>query len=119
MNLVDHARRELALTNEDPEVAASLIAAVEAFAAYDGHSGASHMAARNILHTLLGHGQLSPLTDSPDEWFEPADGLWQSTRRPDAFSTDGGKTYYLVDEPRETRQTYTSAPTAEETETHG
>jgi hypothetical protein len=40
-NLVDHARRELELCQEDPDYAESIVRAVEAFASYDGHSGGS------------------------------------------------------------------------------
>jgi hypothetical protein len=105
VTLVEHARRELALcgqTAEDPEYAASIVAAVEAFASY-GHSGGSAMIARQQLHALLGFRALSPLTDAPAEWIDRTaisggHPLWQSTRDPQAFSTDAGATYYLLDE---------------------
>jgi hypothetical protein len=45
------------------------------------------------------------LTDDPKEWvqheesiFPGQDGCWQNKRRGEAFSTDGGKTYYLLSE---------------------
>lgn len=104
-NLVDHARRELELCgqlNEDPAYAASVLAAIGAIASYDGHSGYSAMAAREQLHTLLGFGNLSPLTDDPDEWMligvQGAGHVWQSRRNGQAFSEDGGATYYVLDE---------------------
>ena len=109
MTLVEHARRELDLcgqTAEDPEYAASLIKAVEAFASYDGHSGGSMMAAVEQLGRLLRFQPLSPLTADPAEWFNHGEMgaqayLWQSKRQPSVFSTDGGRTWYDMDERNE------------------
>lgn len=109
-NLVTHARAELERIGqfkEDPEFAESIVGAVAAFAAY-GHSGGSAGAGIAMLHELLQFKPLGPLTDDPDEWQhvgaqEPrtptgTGEVWQSRRRSDAFSEDGGKTYYLVDD---------------------
>lgn len=103
-NLVKHAERELRLlgqTTEDPEYAASIIKAVEAFASY-GHSGGSAMTAIAQLHQLLQFRTLTPLTSNSDEWMdrsaESGHPLWQSIRDPAAFSTDGGQTWYYVDD---------------------
>lgn len=117
MSLVEHARRELALcgqTAEDPEYAESIVKAVEAFASY-GHSGGSASVAIQQLHTLLKFGTLSPLTDDPSQWMNVTDRpaeMWQSLRDPSAFSQDGGKTYYLLDESSDAgrRVTHTSKP---------
>lgn len=114
MSLVEHAKRELDLCGqaaEDPGYAASLVAAVAAFASY-GHSGGSATVAINQLTTLLHFGALSPLTSDPEEWIDRSDmsstPLWQSRRNPAVFSEDGGKTHYLLDEqPRQARE---SAP---------
>ncbi|MER7331677.1 MULTISPECIES: hypothetical protein [unclassified Micromonospora] len=103
MSLVEHAKRELELCGqfaEDPAYAQSLVAAVAAFASY-GHSGGSAGIAIHQLTTLLQYGNLAPLTDAPDEWMHVTDadgGLWQNRRNSEAFSTDGGKTYYLLSE---------------------
>lgn len=104
-NLVDHARRELDLsgqTEESPAYAAALIAAVAAFASYDGHSGGSAAIAVEHLHALLQFRTLSPLTPNPDEWIDRTDmssaPLWQSVRDPSAMSRDGGQTHYFVDD---------------------
>jgi hypothetical protein len=103
LTLVEHAKRELELCGqaaEDPAYAASLVAAVAAFASY-GHSGGSHYCAVEQLLTLLRFETLSPLTDDPEEWMQVAEsdsrppaGMWQSRRDPGAFSLDGGRTYY-------------------------
>ncbi|MEU0078553.1 hypothetical protein ABZY58_11705 [Micromonospora tulbaghiae] len=104
MSLVEHAKRELELCGqfeEDPAYAQSIVAAVAAFASY-GHSGGSAGVAIHQMTTLLQFGSLSPLTDSPDEWFDVSEmsgtPMWQNRRNSEAFSTDGGKTYYLLSE---------------------
>ncbi len=106
MSLVDHARRELQLCgqfDEDPSYAQSIVAAVAVFASH-GHSGGSAAAAVYQLTTLLSYGTLSPLTSAPEEWMEVGSDTWQSRRNPQAFSQDGGKTYYLLDEVDAARQ---------------
>lgn len=102
--LVEHARRELELcgqTAEDPGFAASLVAAVAAFASY-GHSGGSAGCAVEQLGVLLRFGALSPLTDDADEWLdrtaESGTPMWQSRRCPAAFSDDCGWTFWLLDD---------------------
>ena len=103
-NLVEHAKRELELcgqTAEDPAYAASIVAAVAAFASY-GHSVGSVAVACAQLQVLLAYRTLSPLTSSPDEWLDQSavsgTSLWQSRRDPAAMSRDGGRTWYFVDE---------------------
>ncbi|WP_445520417.1 hypothetical protein [Streptomyces sp. NEAU-174] len=102
-NLVAHARRELRLVGEDRDVIDGLCRVVQAFADM-GHSGASAHYAALYLDKLLRYQPLSELTDNPGEWIDRhADGttptpLWQSARNPEAFSTDGGKTYTLLSE---------------------
>lgn len=104
-NLVEHAKRELEFANVEEDVRPSLIAAVEAFASY-GHSGGSAAVARMILFQLLGFEPLGGLTDNPDEWmnvsgfYDTRQAVWQNCRHSSAFSLDGGKTYYLLDEER-------------------
>lgn len=103
-NLVDHARRELAAIGEsDAEFSNTVVKMVEAFSAY-GHSGGSASVMTAIVTELLQHQNLTPLTDDPAEWFfhgsemSPPDGVWQNIRNGEAFSHDGGKTYYLISE---------------------
>jgi hypothetical protein len=98
--LVEHAIRELKLCgqfDEDPAYAQSIVAAVAAFASF-GNSGGSHGCAVAQFTTLLNYGVLSPLTADSEEWMEVGTGTWQSQRNPQAFSEDGGKTYYILDE---------------------
>ena len=109
MTLVEHAKRELELcgqTAEDPEYAASIVAAVAAFASY-GHSGGSAMVGVEQLYDLLRYRTLSPITSNPDEWIdrsEMSDGhpIWQNLRDSAAMSEDGGQTWYFVDDRRST-----------------
>jgi hypothetical protein len=103
-NLVKHARRELTLIGEEPSTVNGYLKMVQIFANMN-HSGGSASVFIPVLNELLQFHNLSPLTDDPEEWMhigeetwgEPG-GVWQSTRRPDAFSHDGGKTYYLLSE---------------------
>jgi hypothetical protein len=99
-NLVEHAKRELALLGEEPEMTACLVKSVEGFASYPGHSGGSAAIAREMLHTLLDFGNLAALTDDPAEWADRSEvsssPLWQNIRNPKAMSEDGGQTYWLV-----------------------
>ncbi len=98
MSLAEHARQELQragwLGGEDPQSGEAMLAAVEAFAR-GGWSGGSAPYGVAIVTDLLQYKPLSPLTDDPAEWIDHGDNLWQSRRRPDAFSEDGGKTYRL------------------------
>ncbi|WP_234329377.1 MULTISPECIES: hypothetical protein [unclassified Streptomyces] len=102
-NLVAHARRELRILGEDPDTIRGLCKVVQAFADM-GHSGGSAPHAIAYLERLLRFQPLTDLTDDPGEWIDRyAEGmtstpLWQSRRNSEAFSTDGGKTYYLLSE---------------------
>ncbi len=100
-NLADHARRELELIDEDPEFTEGIVKVVQAFADM-GHSGGSAAVAIPMVNELLKFNNLSPLTNDPHEWMNVSDvtgdNMWQSRRNPEAFSRDGGKTYYLLSE---------------------
>jgi hypothetical protein len=99
--LVDHARRELALIGEDEWLTNGLCKVIAAFAEM-GHSGFSAEHSTVVLEKLLRYQPLSPLTDDPAEWEDRSEmsgyPIWQNTRDSRAMSTDGGKTYTLVDE---------------------
>lgn len=121
-NLVKHAIFELdAIGEHDEWMRRGVLDLVRTFAA-QGHSGfsAAHMV--GVLERLLRFQPLSPLTDSPSEWMGVDGGpdmsttTWQSRRQSEAFSQDGGKTYYLLSECEGSqRPMHTSAPAAETT----
>jgi hypothetical protein len=103
-NLVDHARNELELIGEEPETIAGYLKVIQAFADM-GHSGTSAMVAIPVINDLLQFKPLSLLRDDPAEWMHVGEdqwgqegGIWQSRRNPEAFSKDGGKSYYLLSE---------------------
>lgn len=102
-DLVQHARRELELCGQT----------VEGFVSYPGHSGGSAFVAREMLHALLGHQALSPLTDDPTEWIDRSEmsgePWWQNIRDSRAMSHDGGTTYWLIDD--ESKAIHASVPT--------
>lgn len=103
MRLSEHARVELlraGVFDSDPVQAAALLAivgVVDALAATGDISGAE---LAEPLAVLLRHGTLSELSDDPGEWADRREQtgrrLWQSRRNPDAFSEDGGDTYFLL-----------------------
>jgi hypothetical protein len=100
-NLVDHARRELALIGEDDWLTNGVCKVVAAFAEM-GHSGFSAEHTTVVLEKLLRYRPLSPITDDPAEWEDRSEmsgyPIWQNVRDSRAMSKDGGKTYTLVDE---------------------
>lgn len=102
-NLVTHARRELTLVGEDVETINGYLKVIQAFADM-GHSGGSASIAIPTISALLQYKNLKPLTDDIHEWNHVGDAtpdspnIWQSNRNSEAFSNDGGKTYYLLSE---------------------
>lgn len=113
--LVDHAQDELwraGLLDADSDYGGMLgkaaLALVRLFAE-QGHSGFSAAMTTELFGKLARYEPLTPLTDDPAEWQHiDADvagdaTTWQSRRRPDAFSNDGGATYYCLDDPENYR----------------
>jgi hypothetical protein len=109
-NLVRHAMRELDLLGmpEDADDVDKLgrdgvLELVRVFA-NQGHSGGSAPWMIDVVERLLRFEPLTDLTDDPDEWMHIAEemagepNLYQSIRKPSAFSHDGGQTYYLLEE---------------------
>lgn len=100
-NLVEHAKRELGIIGEDPDTIQMYVNVVQAFADF-GHSGGSASVAIPVINQLLQFKNLAPLTNDPDEWNHISEDMagnkntWQSNRNPEAFSDDGGKTYYIL-----------------------
>lgn len=98
--LVRHARQELELINEDPDVINWFLNVIAAFTEY-GHSGYSAAITQAVLSDLLQFKNLYPLTTDPHEWMliggmVKGETLYQSRRNPAAFSNDRGKTYWLT-----------------------
>lgn len=96
-NLVNHARFELELLGEDEATISDYLKVIQAFADA-GHSGGSAACAIPIINRLLQFQNIMPLTNDPSEWNRVGEEMWQNRRRPDAFSRDGGKSYYLLDD---------------------
>ena len=108
-NLVKHARRELELMHEDENMIEWYLEVILAFVNY-GHSGGSASIAIPVINDLLQFKNLCPLTNDPDEWMEVGEELWQNRRNSAAFSTDGGKHHYFVDDPPRLRIIYDTEP---------
>lgn len=103
-NLVKHARHELELIGEEPEVIEWYLRVIREYSTF-GHSGGSAWATAIVLEELLRFRPLTELTDDLDEWqyhgkevWDGNKGVWQNRRDGRAFSHDAGKTYYLVDD---------------------
>lgn len=112
-NLVAHARRELSLCESDPWLIDGIVKIVQSFADM-GHSGGSASITIGIVNELLQYHNLTPLTDDPTDWqdrsVESGYPLWQCRRRSDAFSEDGGATYWLLNEDEAKNKIHISAP---------
>ena len=94
-NLVAHAKRELEMIGEEPEIIEGYLKMIQIFADM-GHSGGSASVFIPTLNQLLQFKNLSPLTDKADDWIEVGPFMWQNRRNSEAFSQDGGKTYTLI-----------------------
>lgn len=106
-NLVKHAREELKLLGCNEEDIADVLKVVEAFASIQPSGGQASWLIP-VINDLLLFNNLSPLTNDPKEWIEVGDGIWQNSRNSEAFSDDGGKTFWLLSEgaTSENRQPY-------------
>ena len=100
-NLVEHARTELALIGEETQTVEGYLKVIQAFADM-GHSGGSASVAIPVINELLQFRNLKGLTADPAEWVDVSEqsgyAMWQSRRNSEAFSEDGGKTYWLLSE---------------------
>ena len=104
MNLVEHAKLELKLAGIEPEYVGPILDMVRIFADM-GHSGTSAEITATIVKDLLDYKNLIPLTDNPEEWthhgaeiWGEKGGIWQNVRNARAFSRDGGKHYWLLED---------------------
>jgi hypothetical protein len=105
MSLIEHGLRELTLAqlfDKDSDYNGAIGTAVMELLgvfARQGHSGGSASQVLYIFNKLARFEALTPLNSDPAGWMYVDDNLWQSTRQSSAFSRDGGKSYYLLDEP--------------------
>jgi hypothetical protein len=118
--LVRHARHELELIGEESETIEGYCRVIQAFADM-GHSGGSASAMIPTLNALLQFKNLRPITNDPREWIhisgeiwggKESEGIWQSNRNPEIFSTDTGKTHYILSERPRVIHTSTDCNTA-------
>jgi hypothetical protein len=100
--LVKHAEDELRLAglfDEDADydgmIGNAVLDLMRVFAS-QGHSGASAYMTMDLLSKVAAWENITDLTDDPAEWNQVTDDLWQSRRRSDAFSADGGRTYKIT-----------------------
>ena len=106
--LIDHAKRELEKIGLSPEAIDDYLAPLEAFDKLLFFDKVQKNNAAQVLADLLLGKTLTTITDDPWEWqlLPGSDtdsdmrGIWQNKRDPKAFSTDGGKTYYYLDQVR-------------------
>ena len=101
-NLVKHARKELELVGEEERTVEGYLRVIQEFADM-GHSGGSASVAIPVINRLLQFKNLKPLTNNPEEWDDRSTEsggvpLWQNNRNSEAFSDNGGKSYYLLSE---------------------
>jgi len=102
--LIRHAEYELKLAgvgNQDSDYGGMLYDAVMDLIrefSKQGHSGMSASMTLAMFDKLARFDALTDVTDNPDEWMEFTDGKWQSRRSSSKFSSDGGKTYYDIDD---------------------
>lgn len=101
-NLVDHARRELEILGCTEEDITDIVKVVQSFAEINP-SGSQAAWMIPLIYKLMQFQNLTPLTDDPKEWVchtppTVAEEVWQNTRCGEAFSTNGGRTYYLLSE---------------------
>ena len=104
-NLVKHAEFEMKLAglyDKDADYGGMIPEAVMKLVrthASEGHSGSSHWLTLEIFNKVINFKTLTPTTSNPIEWSEVAPGVWQNLRQSSTFSTDGGQTWYDLDDP--------------------
>lgn len=109
--LVAHAKEELRRAGlfdkdcYDGMIGKAALRLIETHAA-EGHSGQSSALVVELFQKLAKFEALTPVTDDPSEWEKiPQERLpwsqgelWQNKRQSSLFSTDGGKTFFNVEE---------------------
>lgn len=103
MSLVAYAKRELELaglfdkdSDYNGDTGRAVMELIEVFSK-QGHSGMSASMTREIFYQLSQFKPLGEFTPSIEDAIEYHSGEFQSKRRHDVFSKDGGKTWYSID----------------------
>lgn len=122
MSLEFHAKQELekaGLFDKDSDyegmIGDAVLDLVKLFGE-QGHSGFSAMMTLEVFDKVARFQNLTPITDDPDEWMDVSEEsgtiMYQNRRKSTLFSTDGGKTYYDLDDgssSKKQKKMYTSA----------
>ncbi len=100
--LREHAIREMELAGVDNDIygdmtSKAVLKMIDVFES-EGHSGMSASLVLSIFNRVIDFGNLTPLTNNPEEWIQHERGTWQNKRNSSAFSTDEGRSYYLIGE---------------------
>lgn len=99
-NIREHAIREMKLAKVDEDIYGDLTskAVLELIDTFSnqGHSGMSASLVLSIFNRVVNFGNLTPLTNDPEEWHQHDQGTWQNKRNSSAFSLDQGSSYYLL-----------------------
>jgi hypothetical protein len=106
-----HALRELKLggmlddsaDHKTKNIASVITNLMTALQELEDPDGVTMKAAIGLFIMLVNMRLISPITDSEEEWANKTDlekgiALWQNIRDPNLFSGDGGKTYYVLDD---------------------
>jgi hypothetical protein len=110
--LISHAKFELeraGITDDKPYeamIAKDILDLCDVFSK-QGHTGFSAKVTLDLFNRLANFRTLSPITSDPSEWEDTSKygsgknpKMWQNKRNPAIFSSDGGKTWYDVDDPK-------------------
>lgn len=98
-NFMRHAKTELSYLGMSTEEQEPMLRIIHAFAVANVHGSNSSVGwYLETLRALLNFENLTRLTDDPSEWIEIGEGVWQSKRNMEAFSLDGGESFYILSE---------------------
>lgn len=127
MSLLSHAEKELRLAglfDKDSDyngmVGKAVLELIKTFSK-QGHSGFSAGWCLDLFNKLAQHQPLTPISADPSEWTDVSAmsgyPMWQNNRRYSSFSNDGGKTWYDLDDPEETKRGGGKPPSTEKVST--
>lgn len=99
MDIFDHAKSELEFSGESKAVINSYLNCIEVMQDLKRNGVSVNEALVNIAKLMMMQN-ITELSSDPDEWelAGPSQNIWQSKRNAEAFSTDGGRTYYILSE---------------------